>query len=132
IPVKALETAALEGRFVSEGWRIRKDGSRFWAHALIHPIYNEADKLIGFAKITRDITERREAEQALENAQQALSHAQNMDAIAKLSGGVAHDFNILLCVIVNGLALLRMIVRDDQAVKMLDSMARAANRGSTL
>lgn len=132
IPVKALETAALEGRFVSEGWRIRKDGSRFWAHALIHPIYNEAGKLIGFAKITRDITERREAEQALENAQQALFHAQKMEAIGKLTGGVAHDFNNLLSVIVNGLAVLRMIVRDDQAVKMLDSMERAANRGSTL
>lgn len=132
VPMKALKEAAMEGRFVSEGWRLRKDGSQFWANVLIHPIRNEEGTLIGYAKVTRDITERREAEKALENAQQALFHAQKMEAIGKLTGGVAHDFNNLLSVIVNGLAVLRMIVRDDQAVKMLDSMERAANRGSTL
>ncbi len=66
LPAKALEIAAREGRFEKEGWRVRKDGTRFWANVIIDPIRNEQGNLIGFAKITRDITERKEAQEALE------------------------------------------------------------------
>ena len=61
-PARALATAAREGRFENEGWRVRKDGTRFWAHVVIDAIHDRWRRLLGFAKITRDITERREAQ----------------------------------------------------------------------
>lgn len=60
LPARALETAARDGKFETEGWRVRKDGSRLWAHVVIDAIRRDG-KIVGFAKITRDITERREA-----------------------------------------------------------------------
>ena len=65
-----LDTARREGKFEGEGWRVRKDGSRFWASVVIDRIKNESGKLIGFAKITRDMTEKRDAQQALLEAEQ--------------------------------------------------------------
>jgi PAS domain S-box-containing protein len=62
IPQRVLEIAARDGKFQAEGWRVRKDGSRFWAFVIIDAIYDNGE-LIGFAKITRDLTERREAEE---------------------------------------------------------------------
>src|SRR3954463_15112252 len=59
LPARALLTAAHEGRFVSEGWRVRKDGTRFWAYVVIDPIREPSGELIGYAKITRDLTERK-------------------------------------------------------------------------
>lgn len=132
MPMFALQTAAKQGRFESEGRRVRKDGSKFWAHVLIHPMRNALGELIGFAKITRDITEKRNAEETLRQAQEALLHAQKMDAIGKLTGGVAHDFNNLLSVIVNGLSVLRMTSPNEQSQKILDSMERSATRGAEL
>jgi two-component system sensor kinase FixL len=84
LPSRALETAAREGRFEQEGWRVRKDGSRFWAHVVIDPIRDEQGTLIGFAKITRDITERREAQQALEATRMALFQSQTMETMGQL------------------------------------------------
>ena len=84
LPSRALETAAREGRFEQEGWRVRKDGSRFWAHVVIDPIRGEQRTLIGFAKITRDITERREAQQALEATRMALFQSQTMETMGQL------------------------------------------------
>src|SRR5258708_4384516 len=55
-PARALATAADSGKYEKEGWHVRKDGSRFWAHVLIDPIRSESGELIGFAKVTRDIT----------------------------------------------------------------------------
>ena len=69
-PAHILRTAAEEGRFESEGWRVRKDGTRFWAQVVVDPIRAEDGTLLGFAKITRDITERREAERALFESEQ--------------------------------------------------------------
>ena len=63
MPRKALETAAREGRFEREAERVRKDGSRFWAHIIIDAIRDDEGELIGFAKITRDITKRKEAQE---------------------------------------------------------------------
>jgi len=130
-PQRALETATREGRFEAEGWRIRKDGTRFWAGVVIDPIYDQG-RLIGFAKITRDLTERRKAQEALEQAQAALFHAQKMEAIGQLTGGVAHDFNNLLTVIVNSLDLLTRNARDPRDVRLIESAQRAAERGAKL
>ena len=65
LPERALSTALVEGKYEAEGWRMRQDGTRFWASVVIDPIYDEAGTLLGYAKITRDITDKRQAEQAL-------------------------------------------------------------------
>ncbi|MCG2591449.1 PAS domain S-box protein [Ramlibacter sp. XY19] len=131
-PYRALEEATAKGRFEAEGWRVRKDGTRFWAHVVIDSIRNEAGELVGFAKITRDITERQQAAQALEKAREILFQSQKLEAIGKLTGGVAHDFNNLLSVITNGLDLLRPTVKDPEGLGLIESMEKAAMRGASL
>src|SRR5436190_7857446 len=133
IPARALEIAAREGRYEGEGWRIRKDGTRFWAGVVIDRILDPDGKLVGFAKITRDMTEKRRAEEALEQARAALAQAQKMEAVGQLTGGVAHDFNNLLTVITNSLDLLEARLRPDpQTTRIIDSAQRAAERGARL
>jgi len=132
LPERALSTARDAGRFEGEGWRVRKDGSRFWAHVVIDAIRNKDGGLIGFAKITRDITGRREAQVALERANTALYQAQKLEALGQLTGGIAHDFNNLLAVIVNGLDLLALQPPTPGIARVLEAMRRAAERGSTL
>lgn len=132
VPQRALATAAAEGRFEAEGWRMRKDGSRFWAHVVIDSIRNSLGELIGFAKVTRDITERQRAQLALEKAKEALFQSQKVEAIGKLTGGVAHDFNNLLSVMLNGVELLKKRLRDPDDLRTLDAMERAGKRGATL
>ncbi len=106
-PARGLAAAEREGRFEKEGWRVRKDGSRFWANVVIDPIRDSDGRLIGFAKVTRDITHRIEAERELERARQELFQAQKMESLGHLTGGVAHDFNNLLTVIIGSLGLLK-------------------------
>src|SRR5207237_1638690 len=133
IPGRALEIAAREGRYEGEGWRIRKDGTRFWAGVIIDRILDPDGKLVGFAKITRDMTEKRRAEEALEQARAALAQAQKMEAVGQLTGGVAHDFNNLLTVITNSLDLLETRLRPDPKTRrIIDSAPRAAARGARL
>ena len=105
VPERALEEARQTGRSENEGWRQRKDGSHFWALAILDAIRDPAGELIGFAKITRDITERRAAQHALEQAREALYQRQKLETVGQLTGGVAHDFNNLLTVIRGGLEL---------------------------
>ena len=132
LPMRALATAAEQGRFEAEGWRLRKDGSRFWAHVVIQPIRNEQGGLVGFAKITRDITERKKATEELERARETLFQAQKLDAIGKLTGGIAHDFNNLLSVLTNGLAILKRRLVDAADTRLLNTMEQAAARSSLL
>jgi PAS domain S-box-containing protein len=132
LPGRALKQAAEGGRFEAEGWRVRKDGTRFWAHVVIDPIRNDMGELVGFAKITRDITERRNAAAALEETREALFQAQKMEAIGMLTGGIAHDFNNLLNVVTNGISLLRERIREPADVRMLDAIDQAASRGAQL
>jgi PAS domain S-box-containing protein len=133
VPTRALATAELEGRFEAEGWRIRKDGTRFWANVVIDSIRDPMGKLIGFAKITRDLTERRETQLALEEAREAIFQSQKMDAIGKLTGGVAHDFNNLLAVIVGSLDLARQRLASGADIsRYIDNAMTAAERGATL
>lgn len=133
LPSRALHTAETEGRFEAEGWRIRKDGTRFWANVVIDPIRDPRGKLLGFAKITRDLTERRAAQQALDEARDAIVQTQKMDAIGKLTGGVAHDFNNLLAVIMGSLDLARQrLATGGDIGRYLDNAMTAAERGATL
>jgi PAS domain S-box-containing protein len=101
-PDWALGTARREGRLTRDRWRVQKGGSRFWASVVIDPIHNDAGALIGFAKGTRDLTERKAVERELECARQALFQSQKMDALGQLTDGVAHDFNNLLMTVSNG------------------------------
>ncbi|VTU28751.1 Blue-light-activated protein [Variovorax sp. PBS-H4] len=133
LPDEALQTAATQGRFEHEGWRLRKDGSRFIASALLEPIADPDGKLIGYAKITRDITEKQEAAAALKKAELALLQAQKMEAIGKLTGGVAHDFNNLLQVIAGNLQLLsRDIAGNERAERRVQGALAGIRRGAKL
>ncbi|CDZ58778.1 PAS/PAC sensor hybrid histidine kinase [Neorhizobium galegae bv. orientalis] len=132
-PNRSLETARREGRFEKEAWRQRKDGTRFWAHVIIDAIRNEEGTLLGFAKITRDITEKVEAQKALTQAREELFQSQKMEAIGQLTGGVAHDFNNLLMAVLGSLEILKKRLPDDPALTpLLDNAIQGAERGAAL
>lgn len=132
-PAAALATAAREGRFEAEGWRVRKDGSEFRANVVIDPIHDDDGRTIGFAKITRDVTAQHAARQALEQAREALFQSQKLDAIGQLTGGVAHDFNNLLMVVLSSLELAKRRLPDDpKLAQLLDNASNAAQRGAAL
>jgi PAS domain S-box-containing protein len=132
VPKRALSTAASAGRFEAEGWRVRKDGTRFWAHVIIDAIRNDMGELVGFAKITRDLTEKKRAAEALEAANAALYQAQKMESIGQLTGGIAHDFNNLLSVLSSGLEVLAMQRGENIDSRTIESMRRAVDRGARL
>jgi PAS domain S-box-containing protein len=133
IPTLALETAEREGRWEKEGWRVRKDGTTFWAHVVIDAVRDDAGELIGFAKITRDITERREAQQKLEGTREALLQSQKMEAIGQLTGGIAHDFNNLLMAVLGSLELAKKRLPQDPKLQgLIENAVQGAQRGATL
>jgi len=132
-PQRALETATREGRFENKAWRVRKDGTRFFAHVVVDPIWGDTGALLGFAKITRDITEATLAQQDLERTREALFQAQKMQAIGQLSGGIAHDFNNLLTVILGNLEIVRKRIGDDpKLTRLVDNARQGALRGVSL
>jgi PAS domain S-box-containing protein len=133
LPQVALDIAAREGRFEREGWRVRKDGTLFWANVVVDAIRDEQGTLIGFAKVTRDMSEKREAQRALELAQEAFFQSQKMEAVGRLTGGVAHDFNNLLMAVLGSLELLRKRLPDDPKLTgLLENAIQGAQRGASL
>jgi PAS domain S-box-containing protein len=122
VPASVIARAALTGKYEGEGWRVRKDGTRFWASVVINAIHDERGELVGFAKVTRDLTERRATEEQ-------LRQAQKMEAIGQLTGGVAHDFNNLLTVISGNMETLqrRLSERDDSRLQRLVTSALLAS-----
>lgn len=132
VPDQSLLTAKSEGKYESEGWRMRKDGSRFRASVVIDPIY-QAGALLGFAKITRDITERYDAQNRLIDAERGLVQAQKAEAIGKLTFGLAHDFNNLLGVVVSTLDMISLQPEATPRMKKLvDTGLQATERGALL
>lgn len=132
-PAAALATALREGKFSGEALRVRKSGERFWASVVIDPIHDETGRLLGFAKVTRDITEKRHAEEELERSREALVQAQKMEAIGRLTGGVAHDFNNLLTVIRASADFLRRPnLPEDKRTRYVEAIAETADRAATL
>ena len=137
LPTRALRQAVAEGKFEEEGWRVRKDGSQFWASVVIDPIQDANGALIGFAKVTRDITERRQAQDLLDQARERMVHLQKMEAVGQLTGGVAHDFNNLLMVIIGNLEVAQRNAEPEKGSvarlkRAIDSAARGAQRAATL
>ena len=126
LPARALAIAAKTGKFEGEGWRVKKNGTRFWASVLIDAITSGED-LVGFAKITRDMTDRRAM-------QEQLHQSQKMEAIGQLTGGVAHDFNNLLTVILGNLDTLAQQIPVEQARwrRAIDQAMRASERAANL
>lgn len=135
VPDRLLRTAAVEGRADDEGWRLKKDGSRFWAEAVLTALRHPDGSLRGFSKITRDVSERRQQQEALEQSRAVLAQAQKMEAVGQLTGGVAHDFNNLLTVIQGSLELLEQggsRIGPDRLATLIGAARRAAERGASL
>jgi PAS domain S-box-containing protein len=133
VPQLALKTATEEGRFEKEGWRIRKDGTRFWASVVIDAIRNDEGKVIGFAKVTRDISEKRKSQHTLEEAREAMFQLQKMESLGQLTGGIAHDFNNLLMAILSSLSLLRKRLPHEPKISaLLNNAYQGAERGVSL
>ncbi|MGE0024189.1 MAG: PAS domain S-box protein, partial [Hyphomicrobium sp.] len=136
LPQRSLTTAAGEGKFETEGWRVRKDGTRLWANVVINAIYDRSGKLVGFAKITRDVTEQRAAEAALRQAQDQLTQAQKMEGIGQLTGGVAHDFNNLLTIIIGNLGSIQRSlsksVDRERLLRLAGNAMQGAERAASL
>ena len=130
VPQRALETAARTGKHEMEGWRVRKDGTLFWASVVINAIHDSNGQVIGFAKVTRDLTERKAAEERLQQSQK-------MESIGQLTGGVAHDFNNLLTVIIGNLEAISRHLQDDgpdveRLSRSADNALRGARRAESL
>jgi len=133
VPTRALETARATGRYEAEGWRVRKDGTHFWASVVIDAIKGDNGELIGFAKITRDMTEKRENQIRLEESREQLYRSQKMEALGQLTGGLAHDFNNLLTAIMGASELaLRNLDDPEKLKRMLDGVRGSAQRGASL
>jgi len=134
VPEEALETAAREGKYETEAWRVRKDGSRFWASVVIDPVRDATGRLVGFAKVTRDISERLQHEEVLEQTRAALAQSQKMEAVGQLSGGIAHDFNNLLHVIKNAADLIqqRLPAADPDVQRYVGMVKRNVERAAGL
>ncbi|MGH8465152.1 MAG: PAS domain S-box protein, partial [Pseudomonas sp.] len=131
-PQRLLRLAAECGHHAAEGWRVRRDGSPFRASVVIESVV-ENGELVGFVKITRDITEQWQAQRLLRDAQRALRQTQQFETVGQLSRGLAHEFNNLLTTIVNALDLLSARMGDDERANTLLTTAQAASdRGALL
>jgi PAS domain S-box-containing protein len=124
-PELELKVAAEEGRCEYEGWRVRKNGTRFFANIVITALRDEAGHLRGFAKVTRNITERKQAEEALHTAQAELAHATRVLTMGELTASIAHEVNQpLTAVINNSNACLRWLARETPDLEALREALR--------
>ena len=133
-PKYILEAAARTGSVQMERVCVRKDGTTFVADCTINRILDQNNVLVGFFKVTRDITQRRRAEQELKKAQAALAQSQKMEAVGQLTGGIAHDFNNMLTAILGSLELLdiRQETFSQSSNRMLQVIRHAAEHGAEL
>jgi PAS domain S-box-containing protein len=125
-PQRALRLAGEKGTYEIEAWRTRKDGTRFWASAMLMAIRDDDGNVTGYAKVIRDLTEARVAEQRLQQAQR-------MEVVGQLTGGIAHDFNNLLTIILGNIDEVLRLHPDDSAVRTAaERVSGAAERAATL
>src|ERR1700736_1891144 len=131
-PERALAAAATSGTYEHDGWRVRKNGSLFLAAVVIDAIRDEEGKLIGFANIMRDVTERHEARAKLQRAQERLAQSQKMEALGQLTGGIAHDFNNMLMVVSGNAQILKSRLSEPKHLRPVEAIELAAARGENL
>jgi hypothetical protein len=127
-----LEVSAREGRFEEEGWRLRKDGSRFWANVVITPLRDADHQLLGFAKVTRDLTQRREAEEtsrALAEQRATLAEkARIQEFQERFLAILGHDLRNPLASIDMGTSILRAQLHSPEAMRVLARMQSSTTR----
>ena len=157
-PGQTLRQTIINGRHEEEGWRTRKDGSEFWANVVYTTVQDDKGDLIGFSAVTRDVTDRKHAEDNLqklnaemqkhiaeqteelirtiaqrERLHEELLQAQKMESIGTLAGGIAHDFNNLLNVILGYASLLEQSAANPtQVTAGVDVIKETVTRGSSL
>jgi PAS domain S-box-containing protein len=133
-PDRALRVALAEGKYEREAWRVRKDGSLFWASVLIDPIFDDRGDHVGFAKITRDITQKKQDQDELERTREALAQSQKLQALGELTGGIAHDFNNLMTVIAGAsdFLLKNRGLPEEKTIQYLKSIVDTADRATAL
>jgi PAS domain S-box-containing protein len=132
-PEQELEMARTQGLWEGEGWRVRSDGTRFWARVTLSPARDAAGELRGFAMVVQDVTGRKQAEDALRESQEHLRHAQKMEAVGRLAGGVAHDFNNLLTAILGQSDLLLTKVSENGPLRSgIEQIKKAGEQAAAL
>lgn len=131
-PERLLRQALEQGGAQDEGWRVRKDGTQFWALAVLHVIHDDQGQVVGVAKVIRDITDRREAALQLDAVRAQLFQAQKLEALGQLTGGLAHDFNNLLTIILSSAHLALSTKDPARAQRMLQHIVDAGQRGTEL
>ena len=128
-PEYELECAARDGRFEEEGWRVRKDGSRFWANVIITALHDPDGTLIGYGKVTRDLTSRREAETSLLTAQEQLRESN--EELRRFAAVAAHDLNGPLTSVHSLVEVLRLREGERLSIgahELLDQITGSVNR----
>ncbi|TDF81484.1 nitrogen regulation protein NR(II) [Pseudomonas sp. H9] len=131
-PATLLERALSTGVAQDEGWRVRKDGTRFWALAALDVIRSPEGEILGLAKITRDITDRREAALQLDAMRAQLFQSQKLEALGQLTGGMAHDFNNLLTIIIASAKLALKSNDQQRNQRLLEHILDAGERGTQM
>jgi PAS domain S-box-containing protein len=131
-PEHALNAVCQEGRYEAENWRVRKNGERFRAHVVMDAIRGPDGEIVGIVKITRDITERHEAQITLQRAQEQLAQSQKIEALGQLTGGIAHDFNNMLMVVSGHAQSLKTRLKSPRDTRAIEAIELAARRGERL
>ncbi|MBR9990041.1 MAG: PAS domain-containing sensor histidine kinase [Gemmatimonadetes bacterium] len=124
LPQYELEVASAEGRFEDEGWRLRKDGTRFWANVIIAALRKDG-RLVGFAKVTRDLTERREAElRSIADARRVAEAEAANRARAEFLATLSHELRTPLNAIGGYVDLLSLGIRGPVNAQQIDDLKR--------
>ncbi|MEG2805656.1 ATP-binding protein [Stenotrophomonas sp.] len=132
LPQQTLDAARSQGRLVGEGWRVRRNGEQYRASIVIEAV-REQGQLVGFVKVTQDITERYQAQRLLQDAQRARQHLQRFEGVGRLTRGLAHEFNNLLTTVGNALDLIALRPgADARTLDLVELAQAAADRGSLL
>ena len=119
-PQRELEVAAREGRFEEEGWRVRKDGSTFWASVVVTAVRDDSGKLLGFAKVTRDLTERKRVEGEMVRARVEAERAN--ESKSQFLANMSHELRTPL----NSLLILARLLADNTVGNLNDKQVRFA------
>ena len=132
-PAHIIARTIEHGSVEDEGWRVRKDGTKFWARATITSVRDNAGRLIGHSQLIRDLTAQKESERDKVLLQEQLQQAQKMEAVGRLAGGIAHDFNNLLTVIAGFSQILEASMKpEDRLYMAVREIIKAAERAASL